>query len=254
MHDPADAAASDAAEPRLIDHLIELRARLLRAVTGLMLVFVALIPLGSTLFDRLAKPLIATMAAGEKLVPREATSGFSASIKVSFFTALALTMPWLLYQAWAFVAPGLYRHEKRLAMPILFSAVGLFYAGCAFAFYLVLPGVFVALQHFSPDVVGTNSDPVAYLDLVTVLFIAFGASFELPVVLVILVLLGWVTPAQLREWRGYAVVGIFVIAAVITPPDVFSQLMLAVPMCLLYEIGIIAAGWLAPRRQAKDGD
>jgi sec-independent protein translocase protein TatC len=249
MHDPG----SDAAEPRLIDHLIELRARLLRAIAGLLVVFLVLLPFGPQLFDWLAQPLIATLAAGQKLVPTEATSGFSAVVKLAFFAALTLTMPWLLYQAWAFVAPGLYRHEKRLAMPILGSAVALFYAGCAFAFFLVVPGMFTFLQRFSPDAVGTNSDPVKYLDLVTVVFIAFGASFELPVVLVILVLLGWVTPAQLREWRGYAVVGIFVVAAIITPPDVISQLMLAIPMCLLYEVGILAARWIRPR-EGTPGD
>jgi sec-independent protein translocase protein TatC len=244
---PEAAAQDPGAEPRLIDHLIELRARLLRGVAGLVIVFLLLIPFGSQLFDWLAAPLIATLSAGAKLIPSDATTGFSAVVKLAFFAALTLTMPWLLYQAWAFVAPGLYQREKRLAVPILVSAVALFYTGCAFAFFLVIPGVFTFLQHFSPEVVGMNSDPVKYLDLITVIFIAFGASFELPVVLVILVLLGWVTPAQLREARGYAIVGIFIVAAVITPPDVISQLMLAIPMCFLYEVGIIAAGWLAPK-------
>ncbi|WP_460759916.1 twin-arginine translocase subunit TatC [Lysobacter fragariae] len=238
------------AESRLIDHLIELRARLLRAVAGLLLVFVVLMPFASRLFTELAAPLMATLPVGQKLIAADATSGFSAVIKLAFFAALMISMPWLLYQAWAFVAPGLYRREKRLAVPILASAVALFYAGCAFAFFLVVPGVFAFLHRFSPDVVGMNSDPVKYLDLISVIFIAFGASFELPVALVILVLLGWVSPQQLRDVRGYAVVGIFVVAAVITPPDVISQLMLAIPMCLLYEIGILAAGWIAPRREA----
>ena len=163
-------------------------------------------------------------------------------------------MPWLLYQAWAFVAPGLYKREKRLALPLLVSAVTLFYAGCAFAYFLVLPAVFGFLTKVTPDGVAMMTDINAYLDFVLVIFLAFGASFELPVALVILVLLGWVTPAQLREWRGYAVVGIFVVAAVITPPDVVSQLMLAIPMCVLYELGILAARAVAPRKAAEGDD
>ena len=158
-----------------------------------------------------------------------------------------LAVPWLLYQAWAFVAPGLYQREKRLAAPLLGSAVVLFYAGCAFAYFLVLPTVFGFLVHFKPDVIAVTPDANSYLDFVLVIFFAFGASFELPVALVILVLLGWVTPQQLKDARGYALVGIFVLAAVITPPDVVSQLMLAIPMYLLYEIGILASGWVKPR-------
>jgi sec-independent protein translocase protein TatC len=157
-------------------------------------------------------------------------------------------MPWLLYQAWAFVAPGLYRRERRLAFPLLASALALFYAGCAFAYFIVLPAVFTFLNKVTPPGVAMMTDINAYLDFVLVIFLAFGASFELPVALVILVLLGWVTPAQLREWRGYAVVGIFVVAAVITPPDVVSQLLLALPMVALYEAGILASSALARSR------
>jgi sec-independent protein translocase protein TatC len=141
----------------------------------------------------------------------------------------------------------LYKREKRLALPLLASAVALFYAGCAFAFFLVLPTVFGFLASITPKGVAMMTDINAYLDFVLVIFLAFGASFELPVALVILVALGWVTPAQLRESRGYAVVGIFIIAAVITPPDVVSQLLLAIPMCVLYEIGILATRWITPR-------
>ena len=173
------------------------------------------------------------------MIASDPTSGFFAPIKLAFFLALFLSSPWLLFQAWSFVAPGLYRHEKRLAMPLLVSAIVLFYAGCAFAYFLVLPSVFHALTVFTPDIVTLAPDPAKYL--------AFGVSFELPVALVIMVLLGWVTPQQLREGRGYAIVGVFVVAALITPPDVVSQLMLAIPMCLLYELGIVAAGWLKPR-------
>ncbi|MFC3550765.1 twin-arginine translocase subunit TatC [Lysobacter cavernae] len=242
----AEAGHGSHAEPRLIDHLIELRARLLRAVVGLLVAFVALLPFANKLYAFLAAPLLAKLPAGGQLIAVEVASPFFAPVKLAFFAALMITMPWLLYQAWAFVAPGLYQREKRLALPLLASAVALFYSGCAFAFFLVLPTVFGFLAQITPTGVAMMTDINAYLDFVLVIFLAFGASFELPVALVILVLLGWVTPQQLRESRGYAIVGVFVIAAIITPPDVVSQLMLAVPMCLLYEVGIVAARWLVP--------
>lgn len=236
--------------PRLLDHLIELRARLLRAVAGLLLVFVALLPFAHRLYAWLAQPLLDKLPKGGQLIATEVASPFFAPLKLAFVVALMATVPWLLYQAWAFVAPGLYQREKRLALPLLATAVALFYIGCAFAYFLVLPSVFGFLASVTPEGVAMMTDINAYLDFVLVIFIAFGASFELPVALVILVLLGWVTPQQLREGRGYAVVGIFVIAAVITPPDVVSQLMLAIPMCLLYELGIVASRWITPREAA----
>jgi len=248
MHD-ADVENSQT-QSRLIDHLIELRARLLRAVTGLIIVFVAFLPFANTLYAWLAKPLLAKLPAGGKLIATGVASPFFAPVKLAFFAALFVAVPWLLYQAWAFVAPGLYQREKKLALPLLASAVSLFYAGCAFAYFLVLPSVFGFLTHVTPEGVAMMTDIQAYLDFVLVIFLAFGASFELPVALVILALLGWVTPQQLRESRGYAVVGVFIIAAIITPPDVVSQLLLAIPMCILYEIGILAAGWVAPKREA----
>ena len=235
-------------EPRLIDHLVELRARLLRGIGGLLLVFVALLPFANRLYAWLAAPLLAKLPAGGQLIAVEVASPFFAPLKLAFFVAVVVAMPWLLYQAWAFVAPGLYAREKRLAWPLLASALVLFYAGCAFAFFLVLPAVFGFLAQVTPEGVAMMTDINAYLDFVLVIFLAFGLSFELPVALVILVLLGWVTPAQLREWRGYAIVGVFVLAAIVTPPDVVSQLLLAIPMVLLYELGIIAARLLGSRR------
>lgn len=239
-------AEAEGAEPRLIDHLIELRARLLRAVVGLLVVFLALMPFAAEIYAALARPLLGALPATGQLVAVDPAGGFFVPMKLAFFAAVLLAMPWLLYQAWAFIAPGLYQREKRLAMPLLVSAVALFYAGCAFAFFLVLPTVFGFLARFTPDVVAMTPDIGKYLDFVLVIFLAFGASFELPVALVILVALGWVTPQQLKDSRGYAIVGVFVIAAVITPPDVVSQLMLAIPMCLLYELGIVAARWVRP--------
>lgn len=236
---------------RLIDHLIELRARLLRATFGLVLVFVCLLPFSQRLYGLLAEPLLHKMPKGGQLIATDVASPFFVPLKLTFFVALFATMPWLLYQLWAFVAPGLYRREKKLALPLLVSSLLLFYAGCAFAYFAVLPAVFAFLTRVTPTGVAMMTDITHYLDFVLVVFLAFGASFELPVALVILVLLGWVTPAQLREWRGYAIVGIFVVAAVITPPDVVSQMLLALPMILLYEAGILAARMVAPARKAE---
>ncbi|HNV78898.1 MAG TPA: twin-arginine translocase subunit TatC [Thermomonas sp.] len=242
--------AADDSERPLIAHLLELRSRLLRGVVGLVVVLLGLLPFANKLYALLAQPLLDKLPKGGQLIATQVASPFFAPMKLAFFVALVVAMPWLLYQAWAFVAPGLYRREKRLALPLLSSALLLFYAGCAFAYFLVLPTVFGFLARVTPDGVAMMTDISSYLDFVLVLFLAFGLAFELPVALVILVLLGWVTPAQLREGRGYAVVGIFVVAAVVTPPDVISQLMLAVPMCLLYEAGILAASMVSPRTNA----
>ncbi len=243
-----------AAETSLLDHLVELRARLLRGIVGLLLVFMALLPFANRLYAWLAQPLLDKLPQGGQLIAVEVASPFFAPLKLAFFVALVVAMPWLLYQAWAFVAPGLYRREKKLALPLLSSALALFYGGCAFAFFIVLPAVFAFLAKVTPAGVAMMTDITAYLDFVLVIFLAFGLSFELPVALVILVLLGWVTPTQLREWRGYAVVGIFIVAAIITPPDVISQLLLAVPMVLLYEAGIIAARLVAPNAASARSD
>ena len=239
--------AGDDIERPLVAHLLELRSRLLRGAAGLLVVLLGLLPFANTLYAWLAQPLLDKLPAGGQLIATQVASPFFAPLKLAFFVAVLVAMPWLLYQAWAFVAPGLYRREKRLALPLLSSALVLFYSGCAFAFYLVLPTVFGFLTKVTPDGVAMMTDISAYLDFVLVLFLAFGLAFELPVAMVILAMLGWITPAQLREGRGYAVVGIFVIAAIVTPPDVVSQLMLAIPMCLLYEAGIIAAALLARR-------
>ncbi len=246
--------AEGAAEGSLIEHLVELRTRLLRAVAGLMVVFLGLLPFANRLYAWLAQPLLDKLPEGAHLIAVEVASPFFAPLKLAFFVALVGTMPCLLYQLWAFVAPGLYKREKKLAMPLLVSAVTLFYAGCAFSFYLVLPTVFTFLTAVTPEGVSMMTDIHAYLNFVMVIFLAFGLSFQMPVALVILTLLGWVTPDQLKEWRGYAIVGVFILAAVVTPPDVISQLMLAIPMVLLYEAGIIASRILGPRREPAAGN
>jgi sec-independent protein translocase protein TatC len=244
-----DSAPIEAGEARLIDHLVELRSRLMRGLVVLLVAFLALVPVSKYLMDWLVSPLLAALPSGSGLSAVEVMSPFMAQMKLAFFVALFGTMPWLLYQAWAFVAPGLYRREKKLALPILVSSLVLFYSGCAFAYFVVLKGVFGFLTQFASDVVKINPDPTKYLDFVLVIFFAFGLCFELPVALVIMVLLGWVTPKQLAEWRGYAVVGIFIIAAVVTPPDVLSQLMLAIPMCLLYEVGILVSRMVGSKQE-----
>ena len=234
-------------EESLMGHLLELRSRLLKAVVAVLVVFVAMLPFANRLYAEFAEPLLSKLPAGGQLVAIDVASPFFTPVKLAFFAAVMLSMPVLLYQAWAFVAPGLYQHEKRLAKPLLAAAVVLFYTGCAFAWFLVLPTVFGFLAAVTPDGVAMMTDITKYLDFVLVIFLAFGLSFELPVAVVVLVLLGVVTPAQLREARGYVVVGVFILAAVITPPDVVSQLLLAIPMCLLYELGIIAGALLRPK-------
>ena len=240
---------SPQADAPLIEHLIELRARLVRALLGVGVVLLGLLPFSRTLYTQLAAPLVSQLPAGQSLIATNPAGAFFAPLKLTFFAAVFIAVPWLLYQAWAFVAPALYAREKRLAMPLLVSSVLLFYLGCAFAYFLVLPTVFHFLTTFRPDVIAITPDAGSYLDFVLALFFAFGASFELPVAMVILVVMGWVSPQQFRQARGYAVVGIFVLAAVLTPPDVVSQLLLAIPMCLLYELGIHAARWLVPRKR-----
>nr|WP_020851173.1 twin-arginine translocase subunit TatC [Xylella fastidiosa] len=233
-------------ESSLIEHLIELRARLIRMLIGLGLVVSALLPFSKVLYRWLATPIISQLPTGQNVISTQPTGAVFAPLKLTFFLGLFIAMPWVLYQVWAFIAPGLYQREKRLALPLLISAVVLFYIGCAFAYFLVLPAVFHFLTTFKPDVIQLTPDAGAYLDFVLAIFFAFGASFELPVAMVILTVLHWVKPTQLRESRSYAIVAIFIFAAVLTPPDVVSQLMLAIPMCLLYELGIVAA-WAVTR-------
>jgi sec-independent protein translocase protein TatC len=231
-------------EETFMSHLIELRSRLLRAVLAVLAGFLALLPFSQRTYSMFAEPLLSKLPAGGQIIAIDVASPFFAPIKLTFVLGLILAMPVVLYQLWAFVAPGLYRNEKRLAVPLLVSAVLLFYIGCAFAWFLVLPTVFAFLTAITPEGVAMMTDISRYLDFVLVVFLAFGFCFELPVAVVILAAMGWVNVAQLRESRPYVVVGAFVVAAVITPPDVVSQIMLALPMCALYEVGIVVARML----------
>ncbi|MEO8160927.1 MAG: twin-arginine translocase subunit TatC [Arenimonas sp.] len=235
----------------LVSHLLELRARLLRAVAAVALVFLALLPVSDRLYSWLAQPLLRTLPKGASLVAIEVTSTFFVPMRLAFFAALMLALPVVLYQLWAFVAPGLYQHEKKLARPLLLAATVLFYTGCAFTYFLMLPVMFAYLSSSAPQGVVMMTDISHYLDFVLVMFLAGGLSFEVPVAVLIAVILGWVTPAQLSAWRGYVIVVIFIIAAILTPPDGLSQIMMAVPMCALYELGVLFARLL--RKRAEPG-
>ncbi len=239
-------------EQTLISHLVELRSRLMRAVLAVLAVFLALMPFANRLYSAVAQPMLDKLPAGASMIAVDVASPFFAPIKLAFVAAVTIAMPAILYQAWAFVAPGLYQHERRLALPILVSATALFYIGASFAYFLVLPAVFTFLTAVSPEGVQFAPDISAYLNFVLVIFLAFGFSFEVPVAVVILGLLRWVTVDQLKEARPYVIVGAFVVAAIITPPDVISQLMLAIPMALLYEVGIIATRMLLARQPAQE--
>lgn len=233
----------------LISHLIELRNRLVRAVMVLGVAFAALVPFANTLYHWVSEPLLKKLPVGGQLIAIDVVSPFFAPIKLTFFIALMAAMPFILYQAWAFVAPGLFKHERRLAKPMLISAVVLFYTGCAFAYYVMMPAMFAFLTTTAPDGVAMMTDISQYLDFVLIVFMAAGLAFEMPVAVLVLTALGLVTPAQLRESRGYVIVGIFIVAAIITPPDALSQAMLAVPMMILYEVGILAAVTLHRRKK-----
>jgi sec-independent protein translocase protein TatC len=230
----------------LVEHLIELRSRLLRGVVGLLVVFVCLFPFAQDLYTWLAQPLLAKMPAGTSMIATGVVTPFFVPVKVTGLAALLVALPWVLYQVWAFVAPGLYAHEKRWVGPLVVASTLLFFVGMAFAYYAVLPMVFGFITGFAPEGVAVMTDIAAYFDFVLGLFIAFGVTFEVPVLVVVLIAAGIVTPAKLREWRPYVIVGAFVIGAIFTPPDVISQLMMAIPLWILYELGIVVGARFEP--------
>jgi sec-independent protein translocase protein TatC len=239
-------------EQSFVSHLVELRSRLLRGIVAIVVVFALLLPWSNKLYAWLAAPLLSRLPEGAKMIAIDVITPFFTPLKLALFAAIFAAMPFLLYQTWAFVAPGLYRHEKRLAMPILVSATVLFYVGCAFAYFLVMPLLFKFLTATVPEGVAMMTDISHYLDFVLVMFLAFGLCFEVPVAVVILVGLGVVAPQALKNNRGYVIVGAFAVSAVVTPPDALSMILLAVPMCLLYELGIVVARTVArPRAEAE---
>lgn len=235
-----------APEQPLMAHLLELRDRVLKMIYGVGLAFAPLAYFSKEIYAIVAEPLMKLMPAGTSMIATEVASPFFAPLKLSMILAVAVSMPWTLFQLWAFVAPGLYKSERRLVTPLLFSSTLLFYAGMAMAYFLVLPTVFSFLISVAPEGVAVMTDINKYLNFVLAIFLAFGLAFETPVAIVLLIHTGFVTPKQLRENRGYVLVGCFVVAAVLTPPDVISQFLLAVPTYILYEIGILAGQWLTP--------
>lgn len=243
--------APDDSEQPLVSHLIELRDRLLRVVLVVAVVFICLIPFSNTLFTELSGPLLAHMPADSNMIAIEVASPFLIPFKLTLFLALFISIPYLLYQAWAFIAPGLYRHERRLVMPLLFSSTVLFYAGALFAYFVVFPLVFAFFTSTAPEGVSVMTDISRYLDFVLTLFFAFGAAFEVPIVTVLLVWTGMATRESLRRKRPYIIVGAFVIGMLLTPPDVISQTLLAVPMWILFELGVVFSAWFERERHEE---
>jgi len=238
-----------------ISHLVELRDRLLKCVWAFAIVFVLLFfvwPKGGAIYDFLATPLTTALPEGTKMIATSVISPFLVPMKVTAMVAFMITLPWTLFQAWGFVAPGLYSHEKKLALPLIVSSTFLFLTGIAFCYYLVFGRFFAFINAWAPKSITPAPDIEAYLNFVLTMFIAFGVTFEVPVVVVVLCMFGIVTPEKLREWRGYFVVIAFVVAAVVTPPDVVSQIALAVPMCILYEVGLFFAKFVTTRKFGRE--
>jgi sec-independent protein translocase protein TatC len=243
------------AEGTLISHLLELRDRLLRATIAVAVLSIPCVIYADELFEFIARPLMQKLPTGASMIATNVIAPFMAPFKLAIIAAVFLAMPYVLYQVWAFVAPGLYRHEKRFALPLLLSSIVLFYAGVAFAYYAVFPAIFAFFATTGPHGVLMMTDINSYLDFVLMLFFAFGVAFEVPVATVLLVLTGMVKVDTLASNRGYVLIGIFVIAAFLTPPDAISQCIMAVPMYLLYEIGIVMSRVMLKaklKRQAEE--
>jgi len=239
-------------EQPFVQHLVELRDRLIKALmaVGVVGVLLALYPGPGALYDILAAPLVAHLPKGATLIATSVISPFMVPLKILMMAAFLIALPVVLYQAWAFVAPGLYSHEKRLMLPLVVSSTLLFFIGVAFCYFLVFGQVFAFIQSFAPKSITAAPDIEAYLSFVLSMFLAFGLAFEVPIVVIVLARLGMVSIEKLKAFRGYFVVLAFVIAAIVTPPDVVSQLALAIPMCLLYELGIVAAQFFIKHTQA----
>ena len=226
-----------------ISHLIELRDRLVRSAIVVVLVFLVLMPFASEIFDLLAAPMMQALPAGAHMIATGVITPFLIPVKITLVLALLISLPWVLYQVWAFVAPGLYLHEKRLIAPLVISSSALFVAGVAFCYFFVFRVVFAFVNQFAPKSISVAPDIESYLDFVLTMFLAFGLTFEVPIIVIVLVRMGFVSVEKLRAIRPYIIVGAFVVSAVVTPPDITSQLLLAVPMCLLFELGLLVAPW-----------
>lgn len=228
----------------LISHLVELRDRLLRSILAVLVVFLCLFPWAKDLYSLLARPLLLALPQGGQMIATDVVGVFLVPMKVALLVAFVVALPYVLSQVWAFVAPGLYAHEKRLVLPLVTASFLLFLVGMAFAYFVVFPVIFKFMASIAPEGVAWMTDIEKYLSFALTTFVAFGVTFEVPVVVIVLVRMGVVSIAKLREIRPYVIVGAFVVGAVFTPPDVLSQLMLAVPLCVLYEVGIIVAAFV----------
>ena len=243
-------------EGTLVSHLLELRTRLMRAFIAVIVVFVPLAFYSNQLFEWLSHPLLQQLPANSVLISTSITAPFTTPLKLAFVAALVVAMPYILSELWAFVAPGLYRHEKHFAMPLLVSSVILFYVGVAFAYYVVFPLIFSFFVNTTPHGVQMMADISMYVEFVLVLLFSFGVAFEVPVAVVLLVMMGLVSLEKLTRIRGYVLIAVFIIAAILTPPDAISQTVMAVPMYLLYEGGILFARLMArsgTKRQESSG-
>ena len=246
--------ADDSSQESFISHLVELRERLLKAAAAVLVVFVILFiyPGASAIYDVLAQPMLATLPPGTRMIATGVITPFMVPVKVTMLAAFVIALPIVLYQAWAFVAPGLYRHEQRLALPLIISSSLLFLAGMAFCYFVVFKTVFHFIANFAPQSITPAPDIEAYLNFVMTMFLAFGITFEVPVAVVLLLKTGVVTHEKLRHARGYVIVAAFILAAVVTPPDVISQFMLALPLCLLYELGLLVGRSIKPMNRDED--
>ncbi len=254
MSEPEKKDELEGTEAPFVSHLIELRDRLIRAVIAMAVAFAVLAfwPGPSGLYDLLAAPLLAHLPVGAKLIATNVISPILVPLKITLMAAFMLALPVVLYQVWAFVAPGLYSHEKRLVLPLVVSSTLLFVAGVAFCYFLVIPGMSKFIQAFAPTSITAAPDIEQYFGFVLTLFLVFGIAFEVPIAVIVLARMGIVSIAQLKQARGYFVVGAFIVAAVVTPPDVISQLALAIPMCILYEVGIVAAQMFIKHTKAPE--
>ncbi|MBU0689876.1 MAG: twin-arginine translocase subunit TatC [Gammaproteobacteria bacterium] len=235
----------------LIAHLVELRSRLLNSFLAWLLVFICLFPWASDLYALLAQPMLAKLPQGGQMIATDVTTPFFVPLKVAMMAAFVIALPFILFQLWRFVAPGLYSHEKKLVLPLIMVSTLLFFCGMAFAYFAVFPVVFGFITAAAPVGVAVMTDIDKYLSFVMGMFLAFGITFEVPVAVVILVRMGMVSVEKLREFRSYVIVGAFVVAAIVTPPDVVSQFMLAIPLWILYEAGIVVAAWIGVRDPAS---
>ena len=240
------------AEMPITEHLIELRAHLIKICVAILGIFLLLVSFSRRLYDMLSEPLVAQLPANATMIATDITSNFMAPIRLTVFVAAFLAMPYILYQIWSFVAPGLYRKEKRIAIPVLVSSIALFYTGVAFAYFVVLKGVLKFFITFAPQNVIPMTDIDSYLSFAMKLFMVFGLTFEIPVVTLLLILVGIVSIESLKDKRRYIIVGCFAVAAVVTPPDGVSMLMLAIPMWLLFELGLFLAGVLIKESPQTD--